>query len=131
MRSWLTHHGKGGYYSCDENYSGMGDNGSGGNSPNDFDASGTSDQSGGHSSGFTEEMQKQIQVKDKVITELAGIVELLEINYGISIDHQTRAFHDFVNIARSMEAEAREAGNAASSSMTKGNYHRECTFTRG
>lgn len=74
----------------------------------------TSGQSGGHSSGPTE-----MQIKDKVITELAGIVEMLEINYGISIDDQTDTFQKFMNF---VEEEERETGSAASSNETRGKY---------
>ena len=130
--SW-TQHGMADNYSIGGSYDGqgshhrMGGNGAGpqqsdSNSPNNLNASAASGQSRGHSSMSTEEMQKQMKVKDKVITELAGIVESLEIDYGISIDDQTQSFQNFVNIAHSMKEEAREAGNAASSGMTKGKY---------
>ena len=61
-----------------------------------------------------QEMQKQMKVKDKVITELAGIVEMLEINYGISIHDQADALQKLTNIAHSMKEDAREAENAPS-----------------
>ncbi|KAF6225514.1 hypothetical protein HO133_009514 [Letharia lupina] len=121
----VNYGGTGGNYGgMDGNY-GMGGNGpdphhfgvNGSNNPNTSMPSG---QYGGRSGGSTQEMQKQMKVKDKVITELAGIVEMLEINYGISIDDQTTTFQKFMDIARSMEEEAREAGNVASSSETKG-----------
>ena len=139
--SW-THHGMGGHNSIGGNlskggsYGGMDGNGStpqnfGGHSPSNPNASAASGQSDGKSCVSTEEMQKQIKVKDKVITELVGIVESLEINYGIAIDDQTHAFQNFVSIARSMEIEAREAGNAASSTMTKGKYSHHRTSTSG
>lgn len=82
----------------------------------DLNPSAASGQSRGQSSTSIEEMQKQLKVKDKVITELAGIVASLEINYGISIDDQTHTFQNFISIARSMEEEARGAGNATASS---------------
>ena len=82
----------------------------------DLNPSAASGQSHGQSSTSIEEMQKQLKVKDKVITELAGIVASLEINYGISIDDQTHTFQNFINIARSMEEEARAAGNATAAS---------------
>lgn len=129
-KSGWTHHGKGG------SYGGLGGNGSSpqhfsGHSPNNPNASAASGQSEGKLRVSTEEMQKQMKVKDKVITELIGIVESLEINYGIAIDDQTNAFQKFVSIARSMEEEAREAGNSASSTMTKGKLPRHCTYTGG
>ena len=141
-KSGWTHHGMGGHNSIGGNYGkggsygGMGGNGSspqrfGGHSPNIPNASAASGQSDGESHVSTEEMQKQMKVKDKVITELVGIVESLEINYGIAIDDQTHAFQKFVSIAFSMEEEAREAGNTASSTMTKGKYFRHCTSTGG
>lgn len=90
----------------------------------DLNASAASGQSRSQSSTSIEEMQKQLKVKDKVITELAGIIESLEINYGISIDDQTHTFQNFINIARSMEEEAREAGNAtAPDRVNQGYYH--------
>lgn len=82
----------------------------------DLNPSAASGQSRGQPSTSIEEMQKQLKVKDKVITELAGIVASLEINYGISIDDQTHTFQNFINIARSMEEEARAAGNPTASS---------------
>lgn len=121
-----TQYGIGGHYGgIGGNYGGIGGSnggrggnyaGMGGNQPNygpgaqpfGGEASG---QSGGHSSGPTE-----MQIKDKVITELAGIVEMLEINYGISIDEQTETVQKFMNVAHSLEEEARQAGNSASSS---------------
>lgn len=66
----------------------------------------------------------KLQKLTEVITDLANIVELLEINYGISVDHQTNVFQSLVNIAQRMEKEAREAGNAESLKMTRGN----CAF---
>ena len=78
--------------------------------------------SGGHSAGSIAELQKQMKMKDKAITELAGIVESLEINCGISIDDQTATIQKLMAIANSMEKEAREAATAASSSQTTGTY---------
>lgn len=118
-------------------YGGMGDNegGLGGNAPDPhrFDCNSTiisdafapSGQSGGHSDGPIQAMQRQIQVKDKVITELAGIVEMLEINHGITIDDQIDTCQELLKIARSMEEEACQAGSAASSSQTKGKHSRQ------
>ena len=120
----------GGNHSIDGSYGGMGSprrmvgSGSspqhfGSNSPN-INTFADSGHSGGHSSGSTQEMQKQMEVKDKVITELASIVESLEINYEISVADQIRTFQDFMNIAHSMEEDAREVKKAASSSNIKG-----------
>lgn len=116
--SGTTQYGLGGPYgglagnhgSMSGNYAGMGDNQPNyGPGPHSFGGN-TSGQSVGPSNGPTE-----MQIKDKVITELAGIVEMLEINYGISIDEQTEAVQKFMNVAHSLEEEARRAGNAASS----------------
>ena len=128
-----THYGMRGSYggmggshgSVDDSYDDMGDNHpSFGPGPHYFDSNNpkthnNSGQSGGHSSGPTE-----MQIKDKVITALAGIVEMLEINYGISIDDQTDTFQKFMNIARSLEEDERETGSAASSDKTRGKYPR-------
>lgn len=129
-----THYGMDNHYGMGGNYGGMSghyDMGSnltnygpgprqfGGNSPNHPNTF----ASPGQSDGPTQEMRKQMKVKDKVITELAEIVEMLEINYGISIDDQTDTLQKFMNIARSMEEDAkkaREEGKAISSSRTTG-----------
>ena len=103
---------------------------SGGNSPNIVNTSAVSGRYDGYSSSLDEEMRRQLQVKDKVITELAGIVEMLEINYGISIDVQTNAFQTFVNIAHSMQEEARQEGKADSAGGTKGRIATSAGFTR-
>ena len=71
-----------------------------------------------------EEMQLQLKVKDVVITELASIVELLEVNYGISIDDKTKTFQTLMNIAHSMK---KEAGTATSSTMPEGKHPRHRT----
>ena len=76
----------------------------------------------GHSTDVMDTLQRQIKVKDKVIAELAGIIESLEINYGISIDDQTQTFQNVLHIANSMAEEAHEADNAASPDSTKGKY---------
>lgn len=114
-----AHFGAGGNYGVGGNYGAMGgsDGGMGGGGP----ASVSPGQPGGRSGAPIQEVQRQMKVKDKVITELAGIVEMLEINYGISIDDQVETFQKFMNIASSMEEEARGAGNAASTGNDKGN----------
>ena len=143
-----THYGIGGdyggtggnYAGMGGNYRGMGDNPanygpgphhSGRNSLDNPNTSAPSGPLAGQSGGPIQEMQKQMQVKDKVITELAGLVEMLEINCGISIDDQVDTFQKFMTIARSMEDEAREAGNAASTGNGKGNYAYQSASTRG
>ena len=113
----------------------MGSNGSdpqqsSSNSRKTFNASAASDHHDGHSSGSIETLQKQIQVKDKVIADLAGIVKALEINYGFSIDDQTQTFQNLLHTARSMEEEARAAGNSASSFLTNGPYPHLYTSTQ-
>lgn len=99
------------------------------NSPETVNASAASGHRVDHSSGSIETLQKQMQVKDKVIADLAGIVEALEIMYGFSIDDQTQTFQNFLHIAHSIEEEARAAGNPASSISSKGPYPRVCTST--
>ena len=132
-------HSVGGNHDIGDSYGGMGSPrrkvGSGpgpqhfgSNSPN-LNTFADSGHSGGHSSDSTQDMQKQMKVKDKVITELASIVESLEINYEISIADQTHTFQDFMNIAHSMEQEAREVKKAASSSTIKGKCPRHFTST--
>ena len=71
-----------------------------------------------------------MQVKDKVIADLAGIVEALEIMFGFSIDDQTQTFQNFLHIAHSIEEEGHAAGNPASSIFTEGPYPRLCTSTQ-
>ena len=100
------------------------------NSPETFNASAASGHHVDHSSGSIETLQKQMQVKDKVIADLAGIVEALEIMYGFSIDDQTQTFQNFLHIAHSIEEEACAAGNPASSIFSKGPYTRLCTSTQ-
>ena len=146
-RGW-THHCVGDNHSIGDDYSiggghgGMSSNNhmgsncsdpqqSSSNSPKTFNASAASGHHVDHSSGSIETLQKQIQVKDKVIADLAGTVEALEIMYGFSIDDQTQTFQNFLHIAHSMEEEARAAGNPASSIFTKGPYPRLCTSTQG
>lgn len=109
----VGHYGMGGNGGNHTSDYGPGHHQSGGNNPNASMPSGQyagqySSQYGGPSDGPTQEMHDEMKVKDEVITELAGIVEMLEINYGISIDDQTDTVQKFLNIARSMEEEARE-----------------------
>ena len=145
--SGWTHHRVADDHSVGDNYSirgshgglgshhHMGSNGSdpqqsSSNSRKTFNASATSGHHDGHSSSSIETLQKQMQVKDKVIADLVGIIEALEINYGFSIDDQTQTFQYLYHIAHSMEEEARAAGNPASSILTKGLYPRLCTSTQ-
>ena len=138
----FTHDGLGDLYGMGGNYGGMGgiygDMGGGnftnygpgphqfgGNSPNDPNAFASPGQFGGQPDDPIQEMQKQMRAKDKVITELAEIVEMLEINYGISIDDQTDTLEKFLKIARAMEEDeqkAREGGDAGSSGIIMGKY---------
>ena len=76
----------------------------------------------------TTELQDQIKVKDKVIACLVDIVELLEINYGITIDDQMQAFHNLMNIAQSVKDEERE--NTSPSSTAQGKYPVNVMSTR-
>ena len=100
------------------------------NSPKTFSASAASGHHVDHSSDSIETLQKQMQVKDKVITDLAGIIEALEIMFGFSIDDQTQTFQNFLHIAHSIEEEARAAGNPSSSISIEGPYSRLCTSTQ-
>ena len=93
---------------------------SSGDTPKTFHASAASGHHVGHSNSSFETLQKQMQVKDKVIANLASIVEALEVNYGLSIDDKTQTFQDFLHIAHSMEEEARAAGSPSSPSVTNG-----------
>lgn len=139
-----TYHGAGGHYGMGF-YGGMGGNeggmgggyggtganftnydpnphqtgGSNPSNPNDFAPSGQSDGQPGH---YFREMHKKMKVKDEVITELAGIIEMLEINYGISIDDQNETLEKLMSIARSLGEEAPEGGKAASAGEGKGKY---------
>ena len=134
--SGWTHHRAGDDHNVDESHRGegthhhLGSNDSdpqqsSSNSPQDFNAFAASGRHVGHSSGSIETLQKQMQVKDKVIADLAAIVEALEINYGISIDDQTQTFRNVLHIAQSMKEEARAAGNPPPSSiLTKSSYPR-------
>lgn len=147
----FTHDGLGNHYGMGDSYGGMGgfygDMGGGnltnygpgpyqfgGSSPNDPTTFASPGQFGGQSDGPTQAMQKQIEVKDKVITELAEIVEMLEVNYGISIDDQADTLEKFLKIARAMEEDekkAREGENAGSSGMIMGKYPHQFTSTAG
>ncbi|KAL9072348.1 MAG: hypothetical protein Q9161_003667 [Pseudevernia consocians] len=132
--SGSTHYGIGSDYGGMSGHYGMGSNLTnygpgphqfGGNSPNSPNTFASPDHFGGQSDGPTQKLRKQMKVKDKVITELAEIVEMLEINYGISIDDQTDTLQKFMNIARSKEEDAkkaREEGTAVSSGKTTGKY---------
>ena len=131
-----THHGVGDHYGMGGNDGGMGGGygGMGGNitnydpnphhiidkTPSNLNTSAPSGQSDGIDFW---EMQKKMKVKDKVITELAGIIEMLEINYGISIDDQNETLEKLMSIARSLEEEAREGGNAVSVGKGKGKHN--------
>ena len=120
--------GMSGHYDMGSNLTNYGPGGPhqfGGNSPNRPNTFASPDHFGGQPDGPTQKMRKQMKVKDKVITELADIVEMLEINYGISIDDQTDTLQKFMNIARSKEEDAkkaREEGTAVSSGRTTGKY---------
>ena len=143
---WTHHrvgddHSGGDDYSIGGGHSGMGSHnhmGSNGsdpqqsssNSPKNYNASAASGHHVGHSSGSIETLQKQMQVKDKVIADLVGIVEALEISLEFSIDDQVETFQKFFHIADSMEEEARAAGNPTSSIFTKGPYPRLYTSTQ-
>ena len=133
-----THHRVGGDHGISGGHRGMGSHNhtgsndsdpqqSSSNSPKIFSASAGSGHHFGHSSGSIETLQKQMQVKDKVIADLAVIVEALEINFGFSIYDHTQIFQNFSHIALSMEKGARAAGSPASSILTKGSYRRLCT----
>lgn len=143
-----NHYGLGGQHSTDGSYGGMGENRGGmgrnstndghgrhhfgGNSANAPDTSASPRLLGVQSGGPTQEMQKQMRVKDKVITELAGIVEMLEINYGISIRDQASSFENFISIARSMmDEEARKAGNVVLTGEDKSDYPDQSTPLQG
>ena len=145
--SGWTHHRVADNHSLGDNYSISGSHGASGshhhmgsngsdpqqsssNSRKTFDASAASGHHDGHSSGSIETLQKQMQVKDKVIADLVDIVEALEINYGFSIDDQTQTFRNLLHTARSMEEEARAAGNSASSFLTNGPYSHLYTSTQ-
>ena len=143
---WTHHHvgddhSVGDDYSIGGGHSGMGSHNhmgsnssdpqqSSSNSPQNYNASAASGHHVGHSSNSIETLQKQMQVKDKVIADLVGIVEALEINLEFSIDDQIETFQKFLHIANSMEEEACAAGNPASSIFTKGPYSRLCTSTQ-
>lgn len=99
----------------------------GDNTPSNLNASAPSGQPDGQAGIDFWEMQKKMKVKDKVITELAGIIEMLEINYGISIDDQNETLEKLMGIARSLEEEAREGGNAASAGKGKGRHNHPFT----
>ena len=138
-----TQHGVGDHYSMGSNYGGMGggygDMGSnttnydsnphhiGDNTPSNLNASAPSWQPDLQTGTDFWEMQKKMKVKDKVITELAGIIEMLEINYRISIDDQKESLETLMSIARSLEEEAREGGNAASAGKGKGKHYHPLT----
>lgn len=132
-------YGAGGHYGMGGNYGGMGGNINnygpslhhfGDNSPSNLNISAPSGQFDGQAGHYYREMLKKIRVKDKVISELAGIIEMLEINYGISIDDQNETLEKLMNIAHSLEEEAREGGNAASTGEGKGKYYLPSTITR-
>ena len=147
----FTHDGLDNHYDMGGSYGGMGgfysDMGGGnlanygpgpyqfgGNSPNDPNTFASPGQLGGQSDGPTQAMQNQMMVKDKVITELAEIVEMLEVNYGISIDDQTDTLEKFLKIVRAMEEDEKKAcegENAASPDMIMGKYPYQRTSTRG
>ena len=133
-----THHRGGDNHSVGDNHSNGGSHDRNGsdpqqsssNSPKTLNTSAASGHHVGHSSNSIETLQKQMQVKDKVIADLAGIVEALEINYQFSIDDQTQIFQNFLHIANSMEEEARAADNLASSIVTEGPYPHLRTSTQ-
>ena len=77
-------------------------------------------EASGYSSNSTENLQKQMQVKDKAIAELVRIVESLEANYELSIETQIYNSKNMLLIARCMEEEARAA------ILTEGPYPRAC-----
>lgn len=82
-----------------------------GHNPN---LSSSSTQPGDPSDHLIRELQQQSQVKDQAITELAGIIAMLEINYGFAIKDQTDTLETLLRIARSMKEEEARAAEGTS-----------------
>lgn len=131
-----TYYGVGEPYGMGGGYGGMAGNitnyspyphQSGDNAPSNLNASAPSWQPDGQAGIDFWEMQKKMKVKDKVITELAGIIQMLEINYGISIDDQNETLENLMSIARSLEEEARDGGKAASAGKGKSKHYQPFT----
>lgn len=95
----------------------------GGNNPSNLNAFAASGKFDGQPGVYFREMHKKMKVKDKVITELAGIIDMLEINYGISIDDQNETLEKLMGIARSLEEEARNGGTAVPADEGKSKWY--------
>ena len=74
----------------------------------------SSTQPGDPSDHLIRELQQQSTVKDQAITELAGIIAMLEINYGFAIKDQTNTLETLLSIATSMKEEDARAAQGTS-----------------